>query len=431
MEVSDNSYTQYWQSSHQYRKHIFSDLRPYVCTFEGCGLNMFESQNQWFNHELRFHRKLWKCTFCEEATLHSRPDLETHMGSEHVDEVQENNMESLLDNCAISRIDATCCPLCTTYGSRLQSINQSNKCDVSLKQFQEHLGRHMEQLALAALPEDEADSNETVDDDEEQRSYSSTDQDSNVLARAATWGTRRRSVSSRTDLEDVAAEDFNELDLSKQPEKKPGFFSTFFRRTKRDDFDDADFKRGKALDFPEIPGEESRNRNLEKIRAQYTGDLSGLDLLSESEDEEQRKSLPPITTPITRRTTLEVPLPVFKDSPTRNESGPSSQIPPQGKNPSVDGNGPDANEASSARETFEPVMVAGSRNSSLSVESGSTMYKDPRPSSSAPPRPVPRPELQEFWQCDVCEREVQHSTWGNSCPDCYHTRCDICTWYRR
>lgn len=34
-------------------------------------------------------------------------------------------------------------------------------------------------------------------------------------------------------------------------------------------FDDSEFKRGKAVDFPEIPGEEHRNRELPRIREQY------------------------------------------------------------------------------------------------------------------------------------------------------------------
>lgn len=126
---------------------------------------MFDSQNQWFGHELRFHRELWLCKFCKDHPPKSRPDLETHFGNMHKDSFPGTEMEPLLDSCAINRIDATCCPLCTTYGSRLQTINQSTKCDVSLKQFQEHLGRHMEQLALAALPAEDPDERETNEDD--------------------------------------------------------------------------------------------------------------------------------------------------------------------------------------------------------------------------------------------------------------------------
>jgi hypothetical protein len=36
-----------------------------------------------------------------------------------------------------------------------------------------------------------------------------------------------------------------------------------------DRFDDSEFKHGKAVDFPEIPGEEHRNRALPQIRTQY------------------------------------------------------------------------------------------------------------------------------------------------------------------
>ncbi|KAF4620188.1 hypothetical protein G7Y89_g14633 [Cudoniella acicularis] len=44
-----------------------------------------------------------------------------------------------------------------------------------------------------------------------------------------------------------------------------------------DRFDDSEFKQGKAVDFPEIPGEDYRNSNLPQIREQYnpTRDASG------------------------------------------------------------------------------------------------------------------------------------------------------------
>lgn len=37
----------------------------------------------------------------------------------------------------------------------------------------------------------------------------------------------------------------------------------------QDQFNDSEFKRGKALDFPEVPGEEQRNQKLPQIREQY------------------------------------------------------------------------------------------------------------------------------------------------------------------
>ena len=45
--------------------------------------------------------------------------------------------------------------------------------------------------------------------------------------------------------------------------------ATYFDRAVRDRFDDSAFKNGEALDFPEIPGEEKRNRILPQIRTSY------------------------------------------------------------------------------------------------------------------------------------------------------------------
>jgi hypothetical protein len=36
---------------------------------------------------------------------------------------------------------------------RLQQVNNSQKCDVTLAQFRSHLSGHFQQLAVAALPD--------------------------------------------------------------------------------------------------------------------------------------------------------------------------------------------------------------------------------------------------------------------------------------
>jgi tetratricopeptide (TPR) repeat protein len=81
--------------------------------------------------------------------------------------IREFNVES----CRLARIDAMCCLLCTEWAEKLQKSNQSTKCNVKLEQFQQHLGSHMEQLALAALPPYETNEDvilEEVEDSEEQ-----------------------------------------------------------------------------------------------------------------------------------------------------------------------------------------------------------------------------------------------------------------------
>ncbi len=40
-----------------HRKHVLRDLRPYVCTFEDCELQLFPDRRTWFSHELKNHRR--------------------------------------------------------------------------------------------------------------------------------------------------------------------------------------------------------------------------------------------------------------------------------------------------------------------------------------------------------------------------------------
>lgn len=159
-----------YSANYYYRKHVLSDLKPYVCTFQSCELNMFDSQYDWFTHELQFHRKQWRCPCCKKRASESRPDLIKHLETEHQNELSGHSIDAFVETCRIERIDATGCPLCEDYGAKFQKINRSSKCDVSLKQFQQHLGSHMQQLALAALPpgniEDEAEDDQDADDDE-------------------------------------------------------------------------------------------------------------------------------------------------------------------------------------------------------------------------------------------------------------------------
>jgi tetratricopeptide (TPR) repeat protein len=147
------------------RKHIFSDLRPYVCTFELCNSKLFESQNEWFRHELHNHWKQWLCSICDDKELRSRKELEFHMDSTHSNRQKGKLHVRTMDDCLYPRINALECPLCNNFGKRLQRVNKSDKCDVSLKQFQQHVGNHMEQLALSALPlSNDPDENEGESD---------------------------------------------------------------------------------------------------------------------------------------------------------------------------------------------------------------------------------------------------------------------------
>ncbi|RFU32801.1 hypothetical protein B7463_g3563, partial [Scytalidium lignicola] len=135
-------------------KHILSDLRPYVCTDIECELNMFESQHDWFEHEVKFHRKLWECKLCTDGLPRSKPELYSHLQDHHAGSDESNDTQKV-ESWQKFRIDATECPLCCEFARKLKTANNSQKCDVALKQFQSHLGGHFEQLAFVALPNDE------------------------------------------------------------------------------------------------------------------------------------------------------------------------------------------------------------------------------------------------------------------------------------
>ena len=105
----------------------------------------------------------------------------------------------------------------------------------------------------------------------------------------------------------------------------------FFGTANRDWFDDSEFRRGKALDFPEIPGEEHRNRDLPQIREQYNqprdsdGNVTPMRREARSRASSFHRSATAdldggegSSTPRRRRDTLEVPSP-GRYSPTRND----------------------------------------------------------------------------------------------------------------
>lgn len=111
-------------------------------------------------------------------------------------------------------------------------------------------------------------------------------------------------------------------------------------------FDDSEFRRGRATDYPEIPGETGRNRNLSRIRTQYSETR-----VSESNDASRSRAgsgtgsirsarsasggaeeLPSPTSPVTprRRDTLEVPTNVHLSNTRDQSSGPEMiQVSPQ------------------------------------------------------------------------------------------------------
>ena len=140
--------------------HLFSDLQPYICTFPDCEdeLVQFSSRATWADHECSKHRntRLWKCPDCPQE-FHEVSGWEQHLQERHCLFFSGTKLQ-VAKNMAL-KTEAKCtendeCPLC-----RIVVGNPR-------RGFVKHVGRHMEEIALMALPPN-------VEDDTEEGSSSS------------------------------------------------------------------------------------------------------------------------------------------------------------------------------------------------------------------------------------------------------------------
>ncbi|KLJ08554.1 hypothetical protein EMPG_16011 [Blastomyces silverae] len=108
-------------------RHIFDDLEPYVCTFRDCPTpnQAYSRRRTWFNHEKTAHRA---------AQLPQR----------------DSRAALLRSSGPVDTLSAVDCPLC-------------RERVLSLHHLERHLARHLEQLALFAMPKDIREDNNQRD----------------------------------------------------------------------------------------------------------------------------------------------------------------------------------------------------------------------------------------------------------------------------
>ncbi|PMD16026.1 hypothetical protein NA56DRAFT_709109 [Hyaloscypha hepaticicola] len=194
-----------------WKKHVFHDLKPYVCTFKPCSLRMFRSRNEWFAHELQNRRREWRCHLCSEL-YNSDSSLSNHLSSRHPSAAVGAQLQALIlkGEEPVDRISTSACMLCDEWETNLTNPNQdarraflnqgqSVKPYGTLGQFRRHLGQHMEQLALFALPMN------ATDQEEEERSDANQSDDTPDLAQVQNW--RQGSMESSASGSDKACID--------------------------------------------------------------------------------------------------------------------------------------------------------------------------------------------------------------------------------
>jgi hypothetical protein len=133
-----------------------------MCTFDDCENveEIFESTHRWFAHELRFHRRIWTCYGHCDQKFSSEISFREHVRkSRHI---AASQLPALAEMCEgpVDAASETSCPLCREH-------------IVGIKKLEKHIGRHMEEVALFALPTSSLDSEQEMES-----ATSNTDDDS-------------------------------------------------------------------------------------------------------------------------------------------------------------------------------------------------------------------------------------------------------------
>ncbi|KAJ9422957.1 hypothetical protein FOXG_05745 [Fusarium oxysporum f. sp. lycopersici 4287] len=170
-------------SRNHWKKHVFSDLFPYICVELGCPApdQDFQRRHQWADHVKKHHWKTWACKLGCDKTFDSSQDIKRHLEHKHSETAEMTHLDSLLTICERpkSENEPADCPLC---GERQSSF----------KQYQRHVGRHQEDLALFALPhlpgEEDEKNDESGFESEEQEELESVVEEK--LEKASSYVTR-------------------------------------------------------------------------------------------------------------------------------------------------------------------------------------------------------------------------------------------------
>ncbi|TKA37775.1 hypothetical protein B0A54_09777 [Friedmanniomyces endolithicus] len=75
------------RSQGAWKKHVFRDLRAYVCTFKDCKEGLFEDRQTWFEHESSQHRRHWVCLSCPGKTFDTATAFRSDNDSAEAEEI--------------------------------------------------------------------------------------------------------------------------------------------------------------------------------------------------------------------------------------------------------------------------------------------------------------------------------------------------------
>ena len=137
---------------------MFADLKPYICTFSGCKdeLVTFPTRKLWEDHEFTQHRvdRSWKCSDCPQ-NLTDPNQWRDHLEERHGAAFSDSQFDiacKMAEQRKPQPIESHQCPLCLCFPGK------------SKRNFATHVGKHMEGIALAALPRETTSDSESDDE---------------------------------------------------------------------------------------------------------------------------------------------------------------------------------------------------------------------------------------------------------------------------
>lgn len=146
-----------------WRRHVFSDLRTYVCTFADCNSPYFGDINDWFRHEMNHHRVSYACQLCSRKYIETEELYLSHIRQKHPALLLAGDEQTVLSIARnpLEQLNPQDCPCCNDWPDRLRSRTAAEAADlgessdqvyVTPNVFKRHLASHLEQLALFAVP---------------------------------------------------------------------------------------------------------------------------------------------------------------------------------------------------------------------------------------------------------------------------------------
>ncbi|KAL8782763.1 MAG: hypothetical protein Q9195_009578 [Heterodermia aff. obscurata] len=134
-----------------WKRHVFQDVLPYICTFPDCKdeLRQFATRQAWADHEFNEHRmhRMWSCPKCQ---------FESSTSTDWLDHLRDRHQQQFSESLA-SAASATAC-------RKISKPVEEEKCllcdkypSTTRRALVAHIGKHMEEVAMMALPKDHTD----------------------------------------------------------------------------------------------------------------------------------------------------------------------------------------------------------------------------------------------------------------------------------